>query len=341
MPPAGDPQSSVLNIKPSVPSPNPANLNEHLNLANSIPPGQAPAPNVTASPDQTGVDAQQNARLAELETRNRQLEDDAKRYRGQASQLSKSEQEARDLASKSQAEMIASQKELAEAMQAMARSNTPDPNAITDDDLAVLGQDNVSAIEKLIHRAVSPFRDEIERMNAERGTTENITEGAGAVDEDRVRLIAAQQTMMQHPDVLNAQRHPQWPGFIKTKSVDMPDSTYEELVNAYHHFGQQDSFTNIHTRFLQAVQPQPAQAQGSYAQYNGMVPPQQSGARPESNRLGSPGAQGVPEHLTQEFLEAFARGEKTMDDVKASRERSARNEPQGMTNNPNTEMWVR
>lgn len=96
----------------------------------------------------------------------------------------------------------------------------------------------------------------------------------------------------------------------------MPSSTYGQLIDAYREFGQSDAFVNIHARFLSQVEPQPV----GQTPYPGMVPPVQGGARPDMNQLSGGGTGGISEHLTPEFQEKLASGERTMEDFIRLRE---------------------
>lgn len=312
-------------------------LQNTLNNAQQMPIIGNPNPqtNVTAAPEQ---DASMSQALAESQSRIRELETQNERMRGQVSQRSRAEQEAAARADQANSELVESQRQLAEAMQAMAKANTPDPHALTQDELAILGDENSAVISKMINAQVSPFVDQLKTLNerlAQAPQPQNITDQTQPLDEDRVRLITAKQTMRMHPDVLRAEQHPQWPAYVAQHSVDMPDATYEQLKTAYHDYGQTDAYVNIHTRFLMQVEPQPAQQQNGFA-YPGLVPPS-SGARPDAPPHPGNGNQ-LPLHLQPDFQEKLQRGEVTHEDFVKSRQATSRPDP--MSQNGQT-TWVR
>lgn len=314
-------------------------LQNHLNHAQQMPivGNPNPQPNVTAPAEQ---DSSMSQALAESQSRIRELETQNERMRGQVSQRHRAEQEAAARADNVQSELVESQRQLADAMQAMAKANTPDPNALTPEELSILGDENTAVISKMINAQVSPFVDQLKTLNERLAqapqTQTNITDQTAPLDEDKVRLITAKQTMRMHPDVLRAEAHPQWPAYVAQTSVDMPDATYNQLKTAYHDYGQTDAYVNIHTRFLMQVEPQPAQQQNGYA-YPGLVPPA-SGARADAPPHPGNGNQ-IPLHLQPDFQEKLQRGEVTHDDFLKSREAVSRPDP--MRQNGQQPTWVR
>lgn len=335
--PGGTGRSPVSPARPT--------LQDQLAAANAQPfqPGQQAAPNlggnITDAAAQPDTSPDGAARLKALEQENEQLKQAHERMRGQVSQRHKAEEEERAKAASAQAELVESQRQLAEAMSQMANANRTDPNALTEEEISLVGQDYVGVFSKMMDARTTPLLDEIAQLRQQlTQNTQNITANTDdAQNDDRIRLITAQQTMQVHPDVQRARAHPQFATFKASQSVDMPTNTYEQLIDAYHEFGQSDAYVNIHSRFLDAVEPKPVdQPQG----FGGMIPPHQNGARPDMNRLSGGGSEPVSEHLTPQFQEMLKTGERTMEDFNRLREEAARKQPQLSQRQEQQPIWT-
>lgn len=190
-------------------SPRPS-LQDHLQAAQAQPFDQNANANITTPANGTGaqpVAGDSVQRLSELEAENERLRQAQDRMRGQVSQKTKAEEEMARQAQAQQSEMVALQKQLAEAMAAMAQANTPDPTALSEDEMNMIGHDNIAAFGKLMDHKYGPLVDEIRELRAQVSQNHtNITNHQGEMSEDKIRLITAQQTMEVNPEVVRAKR---------------------------------------------------------------------------------------------------------------------------------------